>query len=89
MTSIFVYRSLFSPGHPGSDLFGVYNGAYNTRFADEGRLIVPRVLTNHSRQAVTYRGPQIYNDIQCHCKSSCSIDLFKLTLKIYLLSLYD
>ena len=81
MTSIFVNRSLFSPGHPGSDLFGVYNGAYNTRFDDEGRLIVPRVLTNHSRQAITNRGPQIYNDIQCHCKSSGSIDLLKLTLK--------
>ena len=67
----------------------MYNGAYNTRFADECRLIVPCVLTNYSRQAITYRGPQIYNDIQCHCESSGSIDLFKLTLKIYLLPLYD
>ena len=47
------------------------------------------VLTNHSRQAITYRGTQIHNDIQCNCKSSGSIDLFKLTLKRYLLSLTD
>ena len=45
-TSIFVYRTLFSPGHSRSDLFVVYNGAYNTRFADEGRLIVPRACAH-------------------------------------------
>ena len=82
MTSILVYRSLFSPEHPGSDLFGVYNGAYNTRFSCK-RLFPACSQTILDRLGITNRGPQIYNDIQCHCKSTGSMDLFKLTLTLF------
>ena len=64
-------------------------GIHQTRYATEGRFILPKANYNIGQKTVAYRGMVKWNAIPLHIVKEQSKDRFKMVLKQYLIIFYE
>ena len=58
---------------------------YNTRLSDTRTLVIPNIMSTHSRQSVRWTGVSLWNRLPCDLRAPQSVAVFKRKLRKFLL----
>ena len=82
-TCIYVYKCL----EWDNNMFHFYHpNIYNTRLSNSRSLIVPNIMSSHSRMSVLWSGCQLWNGLPGNLRELPTCSSFKRQLKTLLLS---
>ena len=84
MSLLFVFNRLSTNNEP---FIPHHNDMYNTRSNNTFMILIPNIISFHSRQGIRWSGVELWNWLPGEVKSTASYSTFKFKLKQHLLEI--